>query len=90
VRIRWQLTGNQRGRQINDGVTGEAGTEEILASALTVHQFATRQRMLNAEAIEWPPMKQTAAAKPAIAVTPLELVPQPGDKTITSRWELTL
>jgi hypothetical protein len=38
----------------------------------------------------WAQSIKTSLANPAIAVTPLELVPQPGDKTITFRWELTL
>ena len=39
---------------------------------------------------DWAQSIKTSLASPAIAVTPLELVPQPDDKTITSRWELTL
>jgi hypothetical protein len=39
---------------------------------------------------DWAQRIKTSLINPAIAVTPLEPVPQPGDKTITSRWELTL
>jgi len=39
---------------------------------------------------DWAQRIKTSLINPAIAVTSLEPVPQPGDKTITSRWELTL